>query len=114
MLPPLHRRPRRSMLLLGLLFVGAAATPLQAAETALVTIDNFVFKPDRLVVKPGTVVTFRNDDDIPHLVVATDHSFRSPALDTGGTYQITVTKAGDLAYFCGLHPHMQGMITVSP
>ena len=113
MLAHCFSRHRRTALLLGFVLI-TTTTPLRAAETALVTIDNFVFKPEHLVVKPGTVVTFRNDDDIPHLVVATDHSFRSPALDTAGTYTLTLTKAGDVAYFCGLHPHMQGMITVSP
>ena len=36
------------------------------------------------------------------------------ALDTGDTYEFTFTKAGDFAYFCGLHSHMQGKITVAP
>ena len=52
--------------------------------------------------------------DIPHLFVANDGSFRSKALDTSDIYSFTFTKAGDFAYFCGLHPHMQGKVIVSP
>jgi plastocyanin len=91
-----------------------APAPLRAADMPMVKIENFAFTPRVLTVKPGTTVTFRNDDDIPHLVVANDSSFRSKALDTGDTYEFTFTKAGDFAYFCGLHPHMQGKITVAP
>ncbi|WP_413771403.1 cupredoxin family copper-binding protein [Mesorhizobium sp. PAMC28654] len=97
---------------LGLAMVAPA--PLQAADAQVVKIDNFTFTPAALTVKPGTTVTFENDDDIPHLVVANDGAFRSKALDTGDTYAFTFTKAGDFAYYCGLHPHMQGKITVAP
>ncbi|WP_352574782.1 cupredoxin family copper-binding protein [Mesorhizobium sp. M0019] len=90
------------------------AMPLNAADLPMVKIENFAFTPAVLTVKQGTTVTFENDDDIPHLVVANDVSFRSKALDTGDTYAFTFTKVGDYAYFCGLHPHMQGRITVAP
>lgn len=92
----------------------ATSQPLLAANGPVVKIENFAFTPPVLTVKPGTTVTFTNDDDIPHLVVANDASFRSKALDTGDSYEFTFTKAGDFAYFCGLHPHMQGKITVAP
>lgn len=91
----------------------ATDTPLHAADAPRIRIQNFAFTPQNLEVKLGTTVTFRNDDDIPHLVVASDGSFRSKALDTGDTYAFTFTKLGDFAYFCALHPYMQGKITVS-
>jgi plastocyanin len=101
-------------LLLGTGFAAMPQWAALAAETAVVKIDNFAFTPDNLTVKAGTAVTFQNGDDIPHTVVATDHSFRSKALDTNDSFTFTFTKAGDFTYFCGLHPHMQGKITVSP
>jgi plastocyanin len=36
------------------------------------------------------------------------------ALDTGDTDEFTFAQAGGFACFCGLHPHMQGKITVAP
>ncbi|HWW48619.1 MAG TPA: cupredoxin family copper-binding protein [Xanthobacteraceae bacterium] len=87
--------------------------PARAEDPPHVKIENFVFTPATLTVKAGTTVTFENDDDIPHLVVATDNSFRSKALDTGDTYAFTFTKPGDFPYYCGIHPHMQGKITVT-
>lgn len=98
----------------GLSLAAIASAPLHAAATPSVKIENFAFTPPALTVKVGDTVTFENDDDIPHLVVANDASFRSKALDTGDSYAFTFTKAGDYAYYCGLHPHMQGKITVAP
>lgn len=109
---PVARRLAAALLGLGLAVM--AHDPLTAAEAARVKIDNFTFGPETLTVKAGTVVTFENDDDIPHLVVATDGSFRSKALDTGDTDSFTFSKSGSFPYFCALHPHMQGTIIVTP
>jgi plastocyanin len=99
----------------GLSVAAISHAPLYAADaTTLVTIANFTFEPQTLIVKAGTTVTFENDDDIPHQVVATGGAFRSKALDTGDTYAFTFTEPGEIAYFCSLHPHMQGTITVTP
>lgn len=86
-----------------------------ALETpAAITIDNFTFGPADLTVKVGTAVKWTNHDDIPHSVVATDKSFRSAALDTNDSYSFTFKTAGTFMYFCGLHPHMTGKVTVTP
>lgn len=111
MRPPFRRL---AVLLAALGLAIATQAPLQAADASKVKIDNFAFTPKDLTVKVGTTVIFENDDDIPHQVVAADNSFRSKALDTGDTYAFTFTTLGDVAYFCGLHPFMQGKITVSP
>ena len=108
----LAARLRAALLGFGVAIV-AHASPA-AAETVRVRIENFAFNPATVTVKAGTVVTFENDDDSPHTVVATDGSFRSSALDTGGAYSFTFTKPGDFPYFCSLHPHMQGTISVAP
>ena len=79
---------------------------------AVVRIANFTFTPPMLAVRPGTTVTWINDDDIPHTVVANDKSFRSPVLDTGDRFSFTFAKAGQFGYFCSLHPHMTGKIVV--
>ncbi len=63
-----------------------------------------------LTVKVGQTVTWTNDDDIPHTVVATDKSFKSKVLDTGESFSFTFTKAGLVPYFCSLHPHMTGKV----
>jgi hypothetical protein len=64
------------------------------------------------VEKP--IVTFENQDDLPHSIVATDKSIKPKALDTDDKFTVAFTKAGEIDYFCGLHPHMTGKIIVTP
>ena len=85
--------------------------PALAADAA-VKMDNFTFDPPRLVVKAGTTVTWQNNDDIPHTVVASGKAFRSKTLDTDDKYTFTFTTPGAYEYFCSLHPHMTGSIVV--
>jgi plastocyanin len=90
--------------------LAAPASP-QGAE---VKIDNFTFGPQSVTVKAGTAVTWANEDDIPHTVVATGKAFKSKVLDTDDKFTFTFTTAGTYEYFCSLHPHMTGTIVVEP
>ena len=37
---------------------------------------------------------------------------KSPPLDTGDSFAFTFTRPGTYRYFCSLHPHMEGSVTV--
>jgi plastocyanin len=91
--------------------VGTARATVQEAT---VSVDNFTFKPNVLTIKPGTTVTFVNHDDIPHSIVDSAGKFKSKVLDTDESFKMTFEAAGDIGYFCGLHPHMTGRIVVAP
>src|SRR5579864_3984130 len=97
--------------LLPLALTGTQAAPDTAKDTK-VTIDNFTFAPQKLTVKAGTTITWVNQDDIPHTVVATSLAFRSKALDTDDKFTFTFSTPGTYEYFCSLHPHMTGTIVV--
>lgn len=101
--PPTVRAPAR----------GKAAAGPSAAGPVAIRISNFTFGPKAVTVKVGQTVTWTNDDDIPHTVVATDKSFRSKVIDTGQSFSFTFNKPGQLAYFCSLHPVMTGKVTVT-
>jgi plastocyanin len=89
------------------------AMPALAAPTPVtVKISNFTFAAPAITVAPGTTVTWINDDDIPHTVVADDKAFRSKVLDTGDRFAFTFTTAGRYGYFCSIHPHMTGVVVV--
>jgi amicyanin len=95
----------------------AAATIASAAFAAspapqIVHIANFTFSQPAIAVKPGSTVTWINDDDIPHTVTSVDKSFKSKVLDTGERFSFTFAKPGQFAYFCSLHPHMTGKVIV--
>jgi len=88
---------------------------LVRADPAAVTvkIDNFAFEAQAVTVAPGDTVTWINDDDAPHTVVADDgKSFRSKTLDTGDRFSFTFKSAGTFGYFCSVHPHMTGKVVV--
>lgn len=86
-----------------------AAAPVPAAT---VHIGNFTFNQPVLTIRRGTTVTWINDDDIPHTVVAKDLMFKSNVLDTGEKFSFTFAKAGQFAYFCSIHPRMTGKVIV--
>jgi plastocyanin len=84
-----------------------------AEPQVTILVDQFAFVPATLTVTPGTTVIWRNKDETPHNIVASDKQFASPALDTGEEFHVTFDKPGSFAYFCRLHPHMTGSITVT-
>jgi plastocyanin len=99
------------LLQLALFAPPAVAEPAATADTE-VKIDNFTFAPQHVTVKPGTTVTWINEDDIPHAIASTSKAFRSKVLDTNDKFSFTFTTAGVFEYFCSLHPHMTGTIVV--
>jgi len=112
---------RRTLLIAGVpggfgFLGGMAAAPAAEAQAveAQATIDNFSFSPAELTVAVGTRVTWINRDDIPHTVTdaATPRTMKSPPLDTGESFAFTFDRPGVYAYFCSLHPHMQGSVVV--
>lgn len=96
----------------GMTAVAAETKAGPPPQSALVRIGNFTFAQQVLAIHAGTTVTWVNDDDIPHTVVATNQAFKSKVLDTGDKFSVTFAKAGQFAYFCSLHPHMTGQIIV--
>jgi plastocyanin len=101
-------------LLAGIATGAVAAHAVAGAEEATATIDNFTFAPARLTVKAGTTVTWRNQDDISHIVTASSRLFKSKALDTDDIFSFTFTAPGTYEYFCSLHPRMTGTVVVEP
>jgi plastocyanin len=97
-----------------ILAAGIVNPSVVRADDAIITIDNFTFKPAQITVAPGTKVTWVNNDDIPHLIVdaANPPAMKSPPLDTDDRFSFTYAKAGTYPYFCGMHPHMQGTVIV--
>jgi plastocyanin len=90
----------------------AEQKPTANAKAAQVTIDNFTFKPGTITVPVGTTITWTNRDDMPHTVVAEDHSFRSGALDTDESFSHTFAEPGTFVYYCSIHTKMVGKVIV--
>ncbi len=86
--------------------------PLPAGTAALKTeIRAFAFAQD-LTVAAGQAVVWTNMDAVPHTVAADDGSWASGEIDRGGSFAMTFDKPGTYGYHCGIHPFMQGTLTV--
>ena len=96
------------------LTAGALASQGAPAADTKVQIDQYAFLPQRITVKPGTTVTWTNDDDDSHTVASSAKLFKSGPLDTGDKFSFTFTTPGTYAYFCSVHPQMTGTIVVEP
>lgn len=86
----------------------APTAPTQSSNT--VTIQNFAFSPATLTIKPGTTVTWINQDTVTHNIKSA--SFNSPELSQGASYQFKFDNPGTYSYSCGIHPSMTGTIKV--
>ncbi len=75
-------------------------------------IDNFTFNPQRITVKAGTTIAWRNQDDIPHTIASSAKLFKSKVLDTDEEFSFAFATPGVYEYFCSLHPHMTGTVVV--
>jgi plastocyanin len=81
---------------------------------APVRIANFEFKPQKVVVKPGTKVTWTNADSSLHDIKDTSPLATpvSPSMSQGDTFSITYGQPGTYTYVCGIHPYMTGSVEV--
>ena len=89
-----------------------ADTVAQTVTTARLTIENYAFKVPTVTVTAGTNVVWKNLDDDPHTVTATDGSFDSKGLAQGDTFTHRFSKPGTYRYYCKVHPMMRGTIIV--
>lgn len=90
----------------------------RTAEDATVQIVGFVFAPADLTVSAGSEVTFTNLDDFSHTATAGTADQPMPAvfdsgrLQKGDSFSFVFADAGTFAYYCAVHPSMEGSITV--
>ncbi len=90
----------------------AAAAPATAGD-GQVGMEGIAFGPEEITVKVGEKVTWTNNEDVPHNVVAEQGAdFQSETFSKGGTFSYTPEKAGKIGYVCTLHPGMDGTINV--
>ncbi len=81
-----------------------------AAETHIVEIVKFEYKPAVLSVQPGDKVTFINRDIVPHTATADDNSWDSGHIEKDQSITIEVSEKMTLAYYCFYHRNMKGRL----
>lgn len=87
--------------------------PPAGGDGVQVAMENIAYAPEEVEVRVGQTVTWTNNDEVMHDVVATDGAeFDSELFGQGGTYSFTPTEPGEIDYVCSVHPTMTGTITV--
>jgi nitrite reductase (NO-forming) len=79
------------------------------------------YVPTEISVPAGSTVTWTNDDSTIHTVVeggpqggaAGEPAFDSSIIAPAGTWEHTFDTAGEIDYYCNLHPFMTGKVTVT-
>jgi len=85
----------------------------KAIATDRVVISDFKFMPQTVAVTAGAKVTFVNEDSAAHTATGDATEFDTGVLAKGESKAVTLTKAGDIAYICELHPFMKAMVKVA-
>jgi quinohemoprotein ethanol dehydrogenase len=77
-------------------------------------IDEYEFNPYRVRVKAGTRVSWRNNGEMVHTVIAKDGSWTTGPLNPLDIGAVTFDKPGTYVYICKEHPWVYGQIIVEP
>ena len=85
------------------------------AEEQIVAQKNKAFTVQKLKVKVGDVVGFRNDDPFFHNVFSLSpaQSFDLGSYPKGQTRKVTFNKEGKIDIECAIHPEMRMVIEVA-
>jgi plastocyanin len=105
---------------------GAGSTPASTSSSSApagggasggvnVVMKNLAFSPATIHAKVGQTVHWVNQDTPPHNVtyVSGPKFTSSGTLNTGATFQLKLTQAGTIHYFCSIHPFMKATIVVT-
>jgi plastocyanin len=91
----------------------AGAGDAPAGDTIRIAIDKLTFAPKDFSAHVGDKVEWVNGDFVPHTATARNKDW-DVAIPAKGTGVLTLTRAGDVEYFCRFHPNMVGHISVAP
>jgi plastocyanin len=95
---------------------GAPSPEITYVKILLGSADSvsYSFSPEAITVVIGVnnTVTWVNDDNAAHTVTASDGSFTSGNIGSGGVYTYTFTTPGTYRYYCAYHSWMVGTVVV--
>ena len=97
------------------LTMGAAATePVTAgqAETIRIIVSKMAFDPPRVTAHTGDTIEWVNSDTLPHTATGR-HNEWDVMLPLNGSGRFTLKTAGEIDYYCRLHPNMTGHLSVT-
>ena len=92
-------------------YTSGGGTPAKSSPNTI-TMSGMAFGPTTLTVAKGTVVTWQNNDGVPHTSTSDTGIWDTGNIPPGGTQTTTFNTSGTFSYHCTVHPMMTGTITV--
>jgi plastocyanin len=89
-----------------------ADTTVAGGNVTTAAMHDFLFRPARIEVEPGTTIVWTNRGQVAHTVTSDDGSFDSGSIEPGRQDRITFSRPGRYSYHCTPHPFMRGEIVV--
>ncbi len=83
-----------------------------STDSVTAVVQDFLFRPARLEIAPGTTVVWTNGGQVIHSVTAEDGSFDSGQIEVGDRRGITFSTPGTFSFRCTPHPFMRGEVVV--
>ncbi len=74
-----------------------------------------VFSAENVTIKKGGLLTFLNDDSVPHNIMSTSkgNEFNLGSQSPGSSTDVTFKEAGEVQVICAIHPRMKMMVKVN-
>jgi plastocyanin len=94
-----------------LLFSGFSCSNEQTGQTTI-TISSSAYKPGKITVAQGTLVTWINNDSQPHTATAVGAFDSGPIPPGGGRWTWVAALPGTFQYHSLMNPNMAGEITI--
>ena len=91
----------------------AACEVASGAGDVAGTISGNAFDPSDVTATVGQVVSFANEDQVPHTFTLDDGSCDTGNIANGASGAIRFDAAGSYPFHCTVHPSMTGTVTVS-
>ena len=84
--------------------VGLSAGALAGSQT--IRQKGRMFSVDSIAIKAGELLTFLNDDNVPHNIasISKGNEFDLGTQRPGTSTDVAFTEAGDVQVFCAIHP----------
>ncbi len=106
-----HRMTTLAAVAAGSLAMTGAALA-QDSHHYTVALANMSYGQPPSNLKVGDTITWVNNDTVPHTVTARDHSF-DLRMNPGQSVRQTLTRAGNIPFFCIYHAEMRGVLNVA-
>ena len=103
---------RPSFLLTLVVAAGLSAGAL--AATQVVHQQGRAFSSESVTIKKGDLLTFLNDDTVPHNIMSTSkgNEFNLGSQPPGTSTDVTFKEAGEVQVICAIHPRMKMTVKV--